>query len=107
MITVYCEFGYRVAIFSPSNLLRSSGRPVKSQDISLHAAPVLAASPKAHYGAHARPCEVAEGNCLHHPVGIMREYNNSIADAVADLGRPEEIGTVFAEFQKYLYRAVA
>jgi len=28
----------------------------------------------------------------------------SIADAVADLGRPDEIGKVFARFQKYLYQ---
>jgi type I restriction enzyme R subunit len=30
-------------------------------------------------------------------------YHNSIADALADLGRAEEIGHVFAGFQKYLY----
>jgi type I restriction enzyme R subunit len=37
------------------------------------------------------------------------KYHDSIADAVADLGRPEEIGRVFSGFQKYLYqkRAVA
>ena len=37
------------------------------------------------------------------------KYHDSIADAVADLGRPEEIGRVFTGFQKYLYqqRAVA
>jgi type I restriction enzyme, R subunit len=29
---------------------------------------------------------------------------NSIADAVADLGRPEEISKVFVGFQKYLYQ---
>ncbi len=29
------------------------------------------------------------------------------ADAIADLGRPEGIGKVFAGFQQYLYRAVA
>jgi type I restriction enzyme R subunit len=34
---------------------------------------------------------------------LRLKYNNSIADAVADLGRPEEIGKVFAGFQKYLY----
>jgi type I restriction enzyme R subunit len=28
---------------------------------------------------------------------------NAIADAIEELGRPEEIGTVFAGFQKYLY----
>lgn len=34
-------------------------------------------------------------------------YHNSIADAVADLGRPNEIGQVFAGFQKYLYQQQA
>lgn len=38
---------------------------------------------------------------------LRLKYNNSIADAVAELGRPEEIGRVFAEFQQYLYRVVA
>ena len=38
---------------------------------------------------------------------LRLKYNNSIADAVADLGRPEEIGTVFAGFQQYLYQGVA
>ena len=37
---------------------------------------------------------------------LRLKYNNSIADAVADLGRPEEIGTVFADFQQYLYQGV-
>ena len=37
---------------------------------------------------------------------LRLKYNNSIADAIADLGRPEEIGTVFAGFQQYLYQAV-
>ena len=31
-------------------------------------------------------------------------YHNSIADAIADLGKPAEIGKVFAGFQKYLYQ---
>ena len=35
---------------------------------------------------------------------LRLKYNNSLADALADLGRPEEIATVFAGFQKYLYR---
>jgi len=35
------------------------------------------------------------------------KYHNSIADAVTDLGRPEEIAKVFAGFQKYLYRQQA
>jgi type I restriction enzyme R subunit len=35
------------------------------------------------------------------------KYHDSIADAVADLGRPEEIGRVFIGFQKYLYQQQA
>ena len=35
---------------------------------------------------------------------LRLKYHNSIADAVADLGKPEEIGQVFAGFQKYLYQ---
>jgi type I restriction enzyme R subunit len=35
---------------------------------------------------------------------LRLKYHDSIADAVADLGEPEEIGKVFAGFQKYLYR---
>jgi type I restriction enzyme, R subunit len=38
---------------------------------------------------------------------LKLKYNNAIADAVADLGRPEEIGKVFSGFQKYLYQRVA
>ncbi len=38
---------------------------------------------------------------------LRLKYHNSIADAVADLGRPEEIGKVFVGFQKYLYQEVA
>jgi type I restriction enzyme, R subunit len=38
---------------------------------------------------------------------LKLKYNNAIADAVADLGRPEEIGKLFAGFQKYLYQRVA
>ncbi len=34
---------------------------------------------------------------------LRLKYNNSIADAVPDLGKPDEIGKVFAGFQKYLY----
>ncbi len=36
---------------------------------------------------------------------LKLKYHDSIADAVADLGKPEEIGQVFAGFQKYLYQA--
>ena len=32
---------------------------------------------------------------------LRLKYHNSIADAVADLGQAEEIGKVFAGFQKY------
>lgn len=35
---------------------------------------------------------------------LRLKYHNSIADAVADLGWPEDIGRVFAGFQKYLYQ---
>ncbi len=38
---------------------------------------------------------------------LKLKYNNAIADAIADLGRPEEIGTVFMGFQKYLYEVAA
>jgi type I restriction enzyme, R subunit len=38
---------------------------------------------------------------------LLLKYHNAIADAVADLGRPEEIGNVFAGFQKYLYQEAA
>lgn len=35
---------------------------------------------------------------------LRLKYQNSIADAVADLGDPEEIGRVFTSFQRYLYK---
>ncbi|MBN2128472.1 MAG: DEAD/DEAH box helicase family protein [Sedimentisphaerales bacterium] len=35
---------------------------------------------------------------------LQLKYHDSIADAIADLGRPEEIGALFAGFQKYLYQ---
>ena len=38
---------------------------------------------------------------------LRLKYHDSIADAVADLGKPEEIGRVFAGFQKYLYQPAA
>ena len=34
---------------------------------------------------------------------LRLKYHDSIADAVADLGKPEDIGKVFAGFQQYLY----
>jgi len=37
---------------------------------------------------------------------LRLKYHDSIADAVADLGKPDDIGRVFAGFQKYLYQAV-
>jgi type I restriction enzyme R subunit len=36
---------------------------------------------------------------------LRLKYHDSIADAVADLGKPEEIGKVFTGFQKYLYQS--
>ncbi|MGH7248410.1 MAG: type I restriction-modification enzyme R subunit C-terminal domain-containing protein, partial [Pseudomonadota bacterium] len=38
---------------------------------------------------------------------LRLRYRDSIADAVADLGKPEDIGTMFAGFQKYLYQEAA
>ena len=38
---------------------------------------------------------------------LRLKYSNSISDAVADLGRPEEISKVFVGFQKYLYQSIA
>ena len=38
---------------------------------------------------------------------LRLKYNNSISDALADLGSPEEIGVIFAGFQKYLYQQQA
>jgi type I restriction enzyme R subunit len=38
---------------------------------------------------------------------LKLKYNNAIADAVADLGRPEEIGSMFTNFQQYLYSGPA
>lgn len=38
---------------------------------------------------------------------LRLKYHDSIADAVADLGKPEEIGEVFVGFQKYLYQEAA
>ncbi len=35
---------------------------------------------------------------------LRLKYHDSIADAVADLGKPEEIGQMFSGFQKYLYQ---
>ncbi len=34
---------------------------------------------------------------------LKLKYHNALADAVADLGKPEEISKVFVGFQKYLY----
>jgi len=35
---------------------------------------------------------------------LRLKYHDSIADAVADLGTPDEIGRTFVSFQKYLYQ---
>jgi type I restriction enzyme R subunit len=34
---------------------------------------------------------------------LKLKYKNAIADAMADLGQPEQIRSVFVDFQKYLY----
>jgi type I restriction enzyme, R subunit len=38
---------------------------------------------------------------------LRLKYHNSIADAVADLGRAEDIGLLFAGFQRFLYQQPA
>ena len=38
---------------------------------------------------------------------LRLKYHDSLSDAIADLGKPEEIGRVFAGFQKYLYQGGA
>ena len=38
---------------------------------------------------------------------LRLKYHNSISDAVADLGEPEQIGQAFTSFQKHLYEEVA
>ena len=38
---------------------------------------------------------------------LRLKYHDSLTDAVADLGKPEEIGKVFTGFQKYLYGTAA
>ena len=38
---------------------------------------------------------------------LRLKYHDSIADAVADLGKPDEIGKVFVGFQRYLYASGA
>lgn len=35
---------------------------------------------------------------------LKLKYNNAIADAVADLGKPELIKNLFCGFQKYLHQ---
>ena len=34
---------------------------------------------------------------------LKLKYHDSLADALAELGRPEDIGKLFAGFQKHLY----
>jgi type I restriction enzyme, R subunit len=38
---------------------------------------------------------------------LRLKYPGSIADAVADLGKPEDIRTIFSDFQKHLCQAAA
>ena len=37
---------------------------------------------------------------------LLLRYQNSIADALKDLGSPEEVGEMFAGFQRYLYEPI-
>jgi type I restriction enzyme R subunit len=37
------------------------------------------------------------------PPLLRLKYHNAIADAVADLGPPNQIGQMFTGFQQYLY----
>jgi hypothetical protein len=53
-------------------------------------------------------CSALSNAIINHRDGITDRrfiYGNSVA--VADLGRPEEIGMIFAGFQKYLYQQQA
>lgn len=38
---------------------------------------------------------------------LRLKYQNAIADAIAELGLPEEISRIFVEFQKFLYQGAA
>ncbi len=38
---------------------------------------------------------------------LKLRYHDSITDAIADLGKPDEIGLVFSGFQRYLYQQLA
>jgi len=38
---------------------------------------------------------------------LLLKYHDSIADAVQDLGKPQDIGKLFAEFQQHLYRTTS
>ena len=38
---------------------------------------------------------------------LKLKYHNSLPDAIADLGKADEIGQVFAGFQRYLYQQQA
>jgi type I restriction enzyme R subunit len=59
-----------------------------------------------------RPSEISTISFIRTPdapaSSLLRlRYHDSIEDALADLGKPEEIGKVFASFQRYLYEQVA
>jgi len=38
---------------------------------------------------------------------LKLKYNNAIADAFAELGKPEQVRRVFVGFQRHLYEASA
>ena len=67
------------------------------------------------------PCDAGRIRLDYYPSGPFRIYaqfsadlygttlnpDSSVADALKDLGRPDEIGRVFAGFQKFLYQSPA
>jgi type I restriction enzyme R subunit len=38
---------------------------------------------------------------------LRLKYNDSISDAIDDLGPPDGISKIFVDFQRYLYQKVA
>jgi type I restriction enzyme R subunit len=41
------------------------------------------------------------------PALLRLKYRGAIADAIADLGSPDDIRRLFAEFQQFLYQEAA
>ena len=71
----------------------------------LHGADVLVAVPEIpRWTSHYVSVSVGELDQEKLTPLLRLKYHDSIADAVADLGKPEEIGRLFSGFQKYLYQ---